>query len=243
MRASVSVKPSRRRSRPSGPIIASGSSGSRRWTCTRCHVLDVLGEPEDHPPPVRRIVDTRRAPALQRVNLRDRRLLHRLACMPLVRDRAARSRRGRSASSRSGAANGRDQPLDDRLVFGGRGNVRAALEQRQRAPPDEVDFEAEQVVLGARRGARSRPPRASTSNSRSRNRLTCGAIAISRFESADRRTRRVRVRGDTRPTRPTARIGGGRFLAERSYSDASRSGSCRSANVNPRPPGEPSRQS
>jgi hypothetical protein len=54
---------------------------------------------------------------------------------------------------------------------------------RQHSAADEIDFETEQVVLRVRLELRaSAAP--STSNSRLRKRLTCGAMPISRFERA-----------------------------------------------------------
>ena len=119
------------------------------------------------------------------------------------RDRAARSRLARPPARRSRAPTRRDQRVDDRIVFRRRRDVCAAFEQRQRAAANEVDFEAEQLVCG-RVAAASRVPRSSTSNSRATKRLTCGAIAISRFDSATGE-RGASGRADRRPTQARAR--------------------------------------
>ena len=123
-------------------------------------VVEVLGKPEDHPVAIRRIVDARRAPALERSRSPRRRTPCRSS-----RDRAARSRRARRASStaepdqihavRQVPASRTDsdpsiETLDHLVVVGRPSDVRAAFQQRQRAAADEVDLEAEEIVLGTR---------------------------------------------------------------------------------------------
>ena len=203
MRASVSVKPSRRRSRQSGPTIASGSSGSGRCDVDEVPVVERSRESGRSPSRgTRGSCSARRAPALQRCRL--------CGCDCVAgrpsRGPAARSRRARPRARGRSAA---DAPaiiaVDDRVVLRRRRDVRAALQQRQRAAADEVDLEAEEIVLRAWSRRRARRAGASTSKRRVTKRLTCGAIATSRFESATGGARRVRRRGGTRPTRARAR--------------------------------------
>ena len=95
----------------------------------------------------------------------------------------ARSRRARPPARCRARRHAADQRAHHRIVFGGRRDADAALEQRQGATPHEVDLEAEQIVFGCVAAASALAAEL-TSNSRTTNRLTCAAIAISRFESS-----------------------------------------------------------
>ena len=123
-------------------------------------VVEVLGETKHHPAPIPRIVDVRRAPAFERLDLRgdDR----------LVGVGAARTQG--DFTIEEGATQMGDfrfeerrpsEPFNPRVVLRGGGDVGATLqrgprrgsragvfEQRQRPTPDEIDLEAEQHVVG-----------------------------------------------------------------------------------------------
>ena len=67
-----------------------------------------------------------------------------------IEQRAAGARDGELAVVRPDAP--AISALDERVVVRRRRDVRAALQQRQRAAADEVDLEAEEIVLRAGRG-------------------------------------------------------------------------------------------
>ena len=180
-------------------------------------VVEILREAEHHPAAVARIVNVRGAPALQRFDLAgDGRLRPGFGAQGglvggfAIEQRAAVRRqahlrvmtRFRAQGAFELSRSKRDR-LGQRVIVGRRFDVRAGLQQRQGAAADEVDLEAEQHVVGARRR---------------RQRLGIGADAEQRAdEAADvrrhgdddvaarHRTQRFRHFAVLRPTRPRTR--------------------------------------
>ena len=189
-------------------------------------VVEIFGEAEDDPGLEARIVNVGRAPALQRFDLRSGRCL--VGGFAIEQRTAVGGERHLRIGGGSDASN-------QRMIFGGRLDVRAGFEQRQRAAADEVDLEPEEDVVGARLRDQG---------------VHIGADAEERADEAahvrrhrdnqvaarDRR-RTIPGRRDTAPTAPTARAPCP-SPARRSaaYRSRRRAGRCKSANVKPSRP-------
>ncbi len=147
------AKPSRRRSSRSGPARAFGQRRIGPRDVHEMLVVERLRELEHDPVAIRGVVQVRRAPALQVIDLGgDRRLGGLVAGGPrgvvAVEQRAAGARH----QQLTGAGLGRPghEAVDVGVILGAGGHGGAALEQRQGPPAHEVDLEAEEVVVGAR---------------------------------------------------------------------------------------------
>src|SRR6266511_141543 len=114
------------------------------------HGIDGFRKAEEDPVPEAAIVDMRRTPSLERLDFGgDARFFVR----GIVRARSFFPVEQRAAVARKGEFRigpGR-QPLDARVILRRRLDVHTCLEQRQRSTTNEVDFEAEQIVVDARR--------------------------------------------------------------------------------------------
>ena len=106
-----------------------------------------------------------------------------------------------------------DQLLDDRIVFRGRGDVCAVLQQRQRAAADEVHLETEEVVLSAR-GLLDRRRRRVHIEQPAEKAADVRRHRDQQVRELDRWSRRVRRLTIRVPLAPQLRVGRGRFLAE-----------------------------
>ena len=118
-------------------------------------VVERFGKTEDDPVAIGAIVQARRAPALQTFDFR----LQTVRCVAgllAIQQRASGARDGElQVTGAPGAPSpGADAPPVSRLTTasssGVDDDVRAALQQRQRAAADEIDLEAEEIVLGCR---------------------------------------------------------------------------------------------
>ena len=181
---SVSLKPSRRRSAPSGPIIASGSARLGPLHARRGASSRRSPESGRSPSPVgadRECARRTSASALSTVGAA--RLLGCGAGLLAIEQRAAGAGDRELAIGRSSTASARSVARRSHRLRRRR-DVRAAFQQRQRAAADEIDLEAEQIVLRAGRARRSPMPARRPRTAASTKRLTCGAIATSRFDSA-----------------------------------------------------------
>ena len=129
--------------------------GARPRDAHEVREVERLGEAEHHPVAHRRRVHVRGAPALQDLDLGGhRRLLLLVGRRPrgLVAIEQRTPGAGHGELAGAGVGDAAPQRVHVGVIVGRRLHGRAALQQRQRAAAHEVDFEAEEIVVGARGG-------------------------------------------------------------------------------------------